>query len=160
MKKGLVCLCLIMLSVCFICGCGREYSYGKIERDASLTGGDLSFSYDSSSHTATFGGKGEVVSFYSEDEFGNPAGNKIGFKVFAPCDIKDFSKAKLSFQGTDYTAGSFMQTVYEQQTNYFVLTPYVNKDTTQFDVKVTWAQGAKEQVYHIKIAEGTRFANA
>lgn len=160
MKKSLVCVFSFLAATLILTtGCGKEYSYGKIERDTSLTGGSLSFVYDSATHTATFGGEGEVVAFYPADSsIGREKGNRIGFKIFAPCECNDFSKAKLSFQGSEYTAGSFMQTVYENNMNYFVLTPLVSKDNKEFDVDITWEQNSATQTYHIKIADGTLFA--
>lgn len=160
MKKSLVCILSgVMLISLLLTGCGREFSYGKIERDTSLTGGNLSFAYNSSTHTATFGGKGEVVAYYPADtSINREKGNRIGFKIYAPCECSDFSKAKLSFQGTEYTGGSFMQTVYENNMNYFVLTPLVSKDNQEFEVNITWEQNSTTQTYYIKIADGTLFA--
>ncbi len=159
-KNSVAMLSLILIFIIFASACAREYSYGRIERDNSLTGGDLSFIYDENTHTAIFGGEGEIIAFYEEDRLaGLPKGNRIGFKIYAPCDVQDFSKAKMTFQGKEYLAGSFMQTVYDQTMNYFVLTPVVSKDNSSFDVKVVWNQNAKEQVYHIKIAQGTVFAS-
>lgn len=159
MKKSLVCILSGILLISLLTGCGKEYSYGKIERDTSLTGGNLSFVYDASTHTATFGGEGEVVAYYPADSTtGREKGNRIGFKIYAPCECEDFSKAKLSFQASEYTGGSFMQTVYEDSMNYFVLTPTVSKDNREFEVKITWQQNSATQTYHIKIADGTLFA--
>lgn len=160
MKKRLVSLiALLLLVTTLTVGCGRDYTYGKVERDSSKTGGALSFVYDEATHTATFGGEGEVVAFYPADEAtGREKGNRIGFKIYAPCDVKDYSKAKLSFQGTEYVGGNFMQTIYGESANYFVLSPLVSEDNREFDVKITWTQDAKEMTYKIKIAEGTRFA--
>lgn len=160
MKKSLVCcLSAIVLTSLLLTGCGKEFSYGKVERDTSLTGGNLSFVYDSSSHTATFGGEGEVIAYYPADtSIGREKGNRIGFKIYAPSECNDFSKAKLSFQGSEYTGGSFMQTVYEDSMNYFVLTPLVSQDNRDFEVHITWEQNSATQTYYIKIANGTLFA--
>lgn len=160
MKKSLVCcLSAIVLASLLLTGCGKELSYGKVERDTSLTGGNLSFVYDASTHTATFGGKGEVIAYYPEDtSIGREKGNRIGFKIYAPCECNDFSKSKLSFQGSEYTGGTFMQTVYEDSMNYFVLTPLVSKDNHEFEVSISWEQNSATQTYYIKIADGTLFA--
>lgn len=160
MKKSLVCLISILLIfMCAVSGCGKEFSYGKIERDTSLTGGNLSFVYDEMTHTATFGGEGEVVAYYPADAaLGREKGNRIGFKIYAPCECSDFSKAKLSFQGSEYTGGTFMQTVYENNMNYFVLTPLVDENNRDLTVSVTWEQNSQTQTYHIKVADGTLFA--
>lgn len=159
-KKVYTILALLLVVTSLTIGCGREYTYGRVERDSAQTGGSLSFVYDETTHTATFGGEGEVIAFYPEEPSINRAkGNRIGFKIYAPCDVKDFSKAKLSFQGTEYNGGSFMHSVYEQNMNYFVLTPLVSEDNKNFDVKVTWTQEAKEMIYHIVIADGTKFAS-
>ena len=159
MKKGLAFLfAVIILAPLLLVGCGRQYTYGIVERDNALTGGNLSFVYDEATHTATFGGEGEAVLFYEADEgLGRVAGNRIGFKIYAPCDVTDYSKAKLNFQGEEITGGAFMQTVYGQVMNYFVLTPIVSEDNRQFEVKVTWTQDAEAQVYTIKVADGTKF---
>lgn len=159
MKKSLIVIfSLVMLIPLLLTGCGREYTYGKVERDNSLTGGNLSFVYDEVTHTATFGGQGEAVLYYEADEsLGKIAGNRIGFKIYAPCDVTDYSKAKLNFQGEEITGGAFMQTVYGQVMNYFVLTPLVSETNREFEVKVTWTQEAQAQIYKIKTADGTKF---
>lgn len=154
-------LMIIFLSILLLSpyGCGRELAYGAVERDSSLTGGDLSFVYDRQSHTATFGGEGEVVSYYiGDEELGLQSGNRIGIKIYAPDEIKDYSKAKLDFQGVQYTSGSFMSKVYDQTQNYFVLKPLVSEDVTSLEIRVTWTPDSATQTYIIKIAEGTKFA--
>lgn len=145
--------------VMFTFGCGTNLSYGIIERDSALTGGNLSFVYDSSTHTATFGKEGEVVAYYAEDiELGRTGGNRIGVKIYAPSEVTDYSKAKLNFEGTEYVSGSFMMTVYDQIQNYFVLTPLVSDKNKELKVYVTWTPDSAEQIYTIKIAEGVKFA--
>ncbi len=140
-------------------GCGTQLTYGKVERDAQLTGGSLSFFYDEQTHTAVFGKEGEVVAYYPEDtQLNRTAGNRVGVKIYAPSEIKDYSKAKLEFEGVTYSGGSFMATVYNQVQNYFVLTPLVSEQNRVLSVKVTWSQDSEAQTYIIKIADGTKFA--
>ena len=87
-KNSVAMLSLILIFIIFASACAREYSYGMIERDNSLTGGDLSFIYDENTHTAIFGGEGEIIAFYEEDRLaGLPKGNRIGFKIYAPIAI-------------------------------------------------------------------------
>ena len=158
MKSRITFLCLILAFCVIFAGCGKEYSYGKVERDSALTGGNLTFVYDEATHTATFGGEGEAIAYYSAQAgLGQVAGNRIGFKIYAPCEVTDYSKAKLNFQGEEITGGGFMQTVYGQVMNYFVLTPVVSENNRQLEVKVTWTQDAEAQVYTIKVADGTKF---
>ncbi len=159
MKKGLVCVLAFLFAVMLpVAGCGKDEPYGKVERDSALTGGNLSFVWDENTHTATFGKEGETIAFYPKDEAaGREKGNRIGFKIFAPCSINDFSKSKLDFQGTQYTNGSFMETVYDQQMNYFVLTPLVSEQTKKFTVVVKWTPESNEQNYIIKIADKVKF---
>ena len=158
MKSRITFLCLILAFCVIFAGCGKEYSYGKVERDSALTGGNLTFVYDEATHTATFGGEGETIAYYSAQAgLGQVAGNRIGFKIYAPCEVTDYSKAKLNFQGEEITGGGFMQTVYGQVMNYFVLTPVVSEDNRQLEVKVAWTQDAEAQVYTIKVADGTKF---
>ena len=158
-QKWFLLVILFLVALFSPYGCGRELTYGAVERDFSLTGGDLSFVYDKQSHTATFGGEGEVVSYYhGDEELGLQSGNRIGIKIYAPDEIKDYSKAKLDFQGVQYTSGSFMSKVYDKVQNYFILKPMVNKDVDTLEVKVSWTQDSAAQTYIIKIAEGTKFA--
>lgn len=142
-------------------GCGKTLTYGILERDSALTGGNLSFVYDENTHTATFGGEGEVVAYYTaEPELGRSAGNRIGVKIYAPSEVSDYSKAKLNFEGSEYVGGSFMTMVYDQVQNYFVLTPIVSENHRELKVYVTWLQDSEQQTYTIKIADGTKFASA
>lgn len=160
MKHKSVLLVILLFVIIFSpYGCGRELAYGAVERDSSLTGGDLSFVYDKQSHTATFGGEGEVVSYYVGDEdLGIKSGNRIGVKIYAPDEITDYSKAKLEFEGMQYTSGSFMSKVYDKVQNYFILKPIVSENINTLEVKVSWTQDSAAQTYIIKIAEGTKFA--
>lgn len=160
MKHKSVLLVILLFVIIFSpYGCGRELTYGAVERDSALTGGDLSFVYDKQSHIATFGGEGEIVSYYiGDEELGLQSGNRIGIKIYAPDEIKDYSKAKLDFQGVQYTSGSFMSKVYDKVQNYFILKPIVNEDVDTLEVKVTWTQDSATQSYIIKIADGTKFA--
>ena len=158
-RKRFLMIILLLILLLSPYGCGRELTYGAVERDSALTGGDLSFVYDKQSHTATFGGEGEVVSYYVGDEdLGIKSGNRIGVKIYAPDEITDYSKAELDFEGMQYTSGSFMSKVYDQTQNYFVLKPLVSEDVTSLEIRVTWTQDSAAQTYIIKIAEGTKFA--
>ena len=162
MKTKLLPILTLALCLCvLLSGCGKTLSYGKLERDSALTGGKLSFVYDENTHTATFGGKGEVVIYYpAEPELEKSAGNRIGVKIYAPSEVTDYSKAKLNFEGSEYVGGSFMTMVYDQVQNYFVLTPIVSENHRELKVYVTWLQDSEQQTYTIKIADGTKFASA
>lgn len=152
---------LVLAAVLTASGCGGQLSYGRVERDSAMTGGSLTFVYDEQTHTATFGGEGEVVAYYPADEaLGRAAGNRVGVKIYAPSEISDYSKAKLEFEGAQFTAGSFMSKVYDKTQNYFVLTPLVSENVTEFKFSVTWTQDSAAQQYIIKIADGTKFASA
>ncbi len=162
MKTKLLPILTLALCLCvLLSGCGKTLTYGILERDSALTGGNLSFVYDENTHTATFGGEGEVVAYYpAELELGRSAGNRIGVKIYAPSEITDYSKAKLNFEGSEYVGGSFMTMVYDQVQNYFVLTPIVSENHRELKVYVTWLQDSEQQTYTIKIADGTKFASA
>lgn len=157
--KHLFLACFLVFIALTTFGCGTNLSYGDVERDSALTGGNLSFVYDASTHTATFGKEGEVVAYYPEDvELGRTGGCRIGVKIYAPSEVTDYSKAKLNFEGTEYVAGSFMMTVYDQIQNYFVLTPIVSENNKELKIYVTWSPDSSQQVYTIKIADGVKFA--
>ena len=162
MKTKLLPILTLALCLCvLLSGCGKTLSYGKLERDSALTGGNLSFVYDENTHTATFGGEGEVVAYYpAELKLGRSAGNRIGVKIYAPSEVTDYSKAKLNFEGSEYVGGSFMTMVYDQVQNYFVLTPIVSENHRELKIHVTWQQDAEQQTYTVKIADGTKFASA
>ena len=162
MKTKLLPILTLALCLCvLLSGCGKTLTYGILERDSALTGGNLSFVYDENTHTATFGCEGEVVAYYpAELELGRSAGNRIGVKIYAPSEITDYSKAKLNFEGSEYVGGSFMTMVYDQVQNYFVLTPIVSENHRELKVYVTWLQDSEQQTYTIKIADGTKFASA
>lgn len=160
MKSRVIIIAMILMFVISsFYGCGKQLTYGDVVRDPAMTGGDLSFVYDRQSHTATFGGEGEVVSYYVGDEdLGIKSGNRIGVKIYAPDEITDYSKAKLEFEGMQYTSGSFMSKVYDKVQNYFILKPIVSENINTLEVKVTWTQDSATQSYIIKIADGTKFA--
>ena len=158
-RKVLIITILLMFVISSFYGCGKQLTYGDVVRDPAMTGGDLSFVYDRQSHTATLGGEEEVVSYYlGDEELGLQSGNRIGIKIYAPDEIKDYSKAKLDFQGVQYTSGSFMSKVYDKVQNYFILKPIVSENINTLEVKVSWTQDSAAQTYIIKIAEGTKFA--
>lgn len=160
-RKVLIITILLMFVISSFYGCGKQLSYGDVVRDSALIGGALSFIYDKQTHTATFGGQGEVVAYYiGDEELGVKSGNRIGVKIYAPDEITDYSKAKLDFEGMQYTSGSFMSKVYDQTQNYFVLKPLVSEDVTSLEIRVTWTPDSETQTYIIKVEKGTKFANS
>lgn len=132
-----------------------ELSYGTVSRDPSQVGGaDVSFVYDSSTHTATFGGEGQQINYYSADvNLGRTEGNRVGIQITAPESVKDLSKATLTYNGTTYENGSFLD-----GDNYVWVYPLVNENLKTQTIKIRWQEKTKEQVYTVKIADGTTFA--
>lgn len=149
--------CLVVGSSILLSACGNkptELAYGTVTRDDAKTGGvNLSFIYDSVTHTATFGGEGEEIVYYEADlEASRTAGNRVGIKITAPSSVTDYSTAKLIAGGKCYEKGSFLTG------NSFVYVADVSEEKKEEEIKVTWQDGSKEQIYLIKIAGGTTLA--
>lgn len=146
--------------ICFVCACGEqklEISSATLSRDPAKTGGaNLSFYYNEQTKVATFGGQGEVIEYYSEDEtLGRTGGCRVGVKIEAPKDLKDFSGATLSFNGRLYDNTQ----MFESDTKNIYIYPIVSQDNTKNVVEIIWNANAKPQTYIIEIAQGTNFSS-
>lgn len=157
MKKFLV---ILLFPLVFLFGCNEnEVAYSTIYRDTYNTGGDISFSYDNITHTAYFGGENEVIQFYESDVAKGwvEEGNRIGIKLVSPIKIKNPLSAKASINGFEYENGSFYKTINGEISSVVEFYPIVSEQNRDFELKIVWQEGVKEQVYKIYIREGTIF---
>lgn len=154
-------ICLFIGGMVVLSGCNNnketELSYGTVTRDPSQVGGaTLSFVYDEATHTATFGGEGQQVAYYAADaSLGREAGNRVGIQITAPESVKDFSKATITMNGKTHENGSFLD-----GDNFVWVYPNLNENKKSETIKIRWQENTKEQVYTVKVAEGTTFAPA
>ncbi len=154
LKLPIFLLCLLLLT-----SCGHAYPYSEILRDAEMTGGSLDFVYDSSSHTATFGGEGQIVQFYKKDitKGWEEDGCRVGIEIKAPSEVKDFESSALWIDGKKMIADEIYQIVNNEKTGRVVLTPIVSQEKKEIEIKIEWKEAAPKQTYKIKIKEGTIF---
>jgi len=154
-------LCLFIGGMLVLSGCNNnketELSYGTVTRDPSNVGGaTLSFVYDSATHTATFGGVGQQVAYYSADaSLGREEGNRVGIQITAPESVKDFSKATITMNGKTHENGSFLD-----GENFVWVYPNLSENKRSETIKIRWQENTKEQVYTVRVADGTTFAPA
>ena len=91
---------LALLSLMLVaCGCSKNMEpYATVTRTPDNTGGaNLSFSYNTDTHTAWFGGEGETIDYYAENVgIGRSAGNRVGITITAPEEITTFDGFKLT----------------------------------------------------------------
>lgn len=152
-------ICFLMIFTLFGCN-NKEIDYATLKRDDANIGGSLTFVYDSSAHIAYFGGENQVVQYYDANVLNNnTAGCRVGVKIIAPTDIKDFSKATLIMNKIEYTEGSFLETVDGEIQNFANIYPVVSPDANKIKFIIKWGDKIKEQEYEIIIVEGTLFMN-
>ena len=157
MKKFLI---LLYFPFLFMCGCqDKDVSYSTIYRDTFNTGGDISFSYDNITHTASFGGENEVVQYYEIDisKGWNEAGNRIGLRLVAPLKISNPLSAKAMINSVEYNNGSFYRIINGEISSVAEFYPIVSEQNKELELKIIWQSGIKEQVYKIYILDGTIF---
>ncbi len=152
--------CLFVGGALVLNGCNKEteLNYGTVTRDPSQTGGaSLTFVYDKDTHTAIFGGEGQQVAYYDIDTTvgRNEAGNRVGIQITAPEEVTDLSKSTLTYNGTTYENGSFLD-----GDNYVWFYPLFTENIRTRTVKIRWQPNTKEQTYTVKLADGTTFASA
>ncbi len=161
MKKTKLLLISLLIFPLILSGCGKtELNYSIIERDEQHIGGDLSFEYDSDSHIATFGGEGEVVEFYDIDiaRGFKEKGNRIGIKITAPKQIKDYESGIAKIGNQKIEVGAIYKQVNSNKVSEAVFYPLVDENNRKIELKITWENNTAEQTYLIIIKEGTNFA--
>ena len=153
-------LFLIMLLFVLACaGCKqKEFDYVAMSRDAYNTGGVLSFEYDNITHTAYFGGEGQIVQYYSTDiaKGWTEEGCRVGVTLPLPKGIDDYKSAvatldEKQLEWDDFGYGE------EGEMQYVIFQPIVSEEKSHIILKITWQDGSKEQTYNIAIREGTLF---
>lgn len=154
---------ILLLLVCslFLSGCDKKsFSYSTLTRDSYNTGGNLSFSYDSQTQTAYFGGEGEVVQFYDIDiaKGWTEKGCRVGVVLNLPTELKDYKSATATINNKKLTSQNFIVEI-DSQTTLAIFQPIVNQENNLIDIKITWAENTKSQNYTIVIKEGTLFMN-
>lgn len=153
-------LVLLTIPVLFLSGCnGKTLNYQAVERDNYNTGGNLTFVYDELSHTATFGGEGEIVQFYSKDiaKGWTEEGCRVGVRILIPKEVDDFKSGWATLAGEKLNTEDFFVQTNENSSNYAVFHPIVSQEKSEIDLKIIWQEGFGEQNYHIVIKEGTTF---
>lgn len=153
MKKFL--LCFLIAGSLILSGCGqKEFSYGVLQRDAYNTGGGISFEYDPLSHTAYFGGEGEILEWYEEDvaKGWNEAGNRVGIKIIPPKGLDDYKSASATLDDEKLEYEDFYV---GEENSYTLFQPLIKKEGQILTLKIKWQESAAEQVYTIIIKKGT-----
>jgi len=157
--KKLTILFVLFIIPFVLSGCNKTLSYQMIERDNYNTGGNITFVYDVISHTATFGGEGETIQFYSQDiaKGWSEEGCRVGIQITVPKEVNDFKSGSAVLGKEKLTAEDFYLKTGDEKINYAIFQPIVSKEKSQVELKITWQEGFEEQLYHIVIKEGTLF---
>lgn len=162
--KSSIALCLGLISVTLAgCGCAKDTTpYATVSRTPDNTGGtELTFSYDKDTHTAWFGGEGEVVAYYPENAtIGRSAGCRVGVTITAPEEIEDYEGFKLTIYDDKVYEGlgeDGIPTAFDGE-NFMYIYPLVSETQKSVSIKIKWNNDIDEQEYMVKIAEGTSFA--
>lgn len=138
-------------------GCGEtSFSYNRIERDAYNTGGNVTFEYDEYSHTAYFGGEGEVIEWYEADiaKGWEEEGNRVGIKIFVPSGVDDYKSATAVLGDEKLEYDDF---ILGEENKYALFQPIVSEQNSILTLKIKWQDSAAEQTYNIVIRNGTIF---
>jgi hypothetical protein len=169
LKKFLKCgiaFSLALLSLMLVaCGCSKNMEpYATVTRTPDNTGGsNLSFSYNTDTHTAWFGGEGETIDYYAENlSIGRSAGNRVGITITAPEEITTFDGFKLTIYDDKVYEGlndNGKPTAFDGE-NYMYIYPLVSAEQKEVSIKIKWNNDTAEQEYFVKVKDGTSFANA
>lgn len=152
-------LLVVTMSIFTFCGCqDKLIPQSVLTQDNYKTGGNLTFVYDEYSHTAFFGGEGEVIQYYSEDitKGWTAEGCRIGVMLAVPKEVDEYKSGSATLNGEKLSPNDYMITL-DNQTYYALFQPIVSKDKPEIDLKITWQDGTMEQTYKIIIKEGTIF---
>lgn len=157
--KRVIISCFIFVCLFAITACQHDLPYSQVSRDSEMTGGSLSFVYDNESHTAFFGGEGEIVQFYHADiaKGWKEEGCRVGVMLTAPSQVDDFESGSIWVDGEKIQGGEFFNFVGETRVRRVNLTPIVSKEKSEIEIKIEWSDGVPAQVYKIQIKEGTQF---
>ena len=160
MGKLKIFIVFFALMTLILTGCGdKSLDYVTVTRDNFNTGGNLSFEYDALSHTAYFGGEGEVVEWQEASIVRgfDRAGNRVGVKLVAPSFVSDFSSGSAIVGDEKLEGGEFYQSVDGKTSPTAQFYPLVSEESRVVTIKIIWQEGVQEQVYTIVIREGTTF---
>ncbi len=160
MKLKKSCITIFIIMIClFSFGCkDNNLSQPSLERDRYNTGGNLTFVYDEVAHVASVGGEGEVIQFYDKDlvKGWDEEGNRIGFSLLVPKEVKDYKSGKANLNGEKLLADDYIS-LNEGQNLIATFQPIVKNGKEDITLKITWEDGKNEQIYKIIIAKGTLF---
>lgn len=152
---------MILLLPLLLYGCNtKSFDYQNVQRDNYNTGGNLTFVYDEISHTAYFGGEGEIVQFYTQDvaKGWKDEGCRIGVKILVPNEVDDFKSGNVIVGDEKLNLEEVVLQV-DDSVNYAVFQPIVSQQTRRLEIKITWQEGYQQQIYHIVIQDETIFMN-
>ena len=154
--KIFLCVLIVTLSLCMASCTEKVYPQNIVYQDDQKTGGNLSFYYDEISHTAVFGGEGEVIAFYQKDltKGWNKEGNRVGIKIIAPSSVKDYDSGWAKVGDEEIKNGEFYQVVNGEKSNQANFYPIIDENFF-CNIEICWEEGSKPQNYQVKIVEGT-----
>ncbi len=160
-KTKIFAIIMLIFSFSFLfVGCGDEnLPNAKVTRDSEMTGGSLSFEYNQESGHIYVGGQDEIVQFYDSNitKGWQEEGNRIGLVFYAPKKLSDYETGTLSFQGETFSGGGFFRRVNGEKIGEVIIYPLISEEDKEIEIKITWQEGIKEQVYKLIIKKGTTF---
>lgn len=149
-------MCLLFLS----CGCSqKEVDNALIFRDSSMTGGNITFSYDRQNGKIYFGGEGETIQFYEKDisKGWNDDGCRIGLSIISPISIDDVDGIEIKLDGKVVKENNLFSIVNDDEIPQINLFPIVSQEKKNLTLEIKWSSSTKTQNYEIIILEGTNF---
>lgn len=153
---------VLMFLICLILtGCqSKNLPYSTISQDNYNTGGELTFVYDEITHTAHFGGEGEVVQYYKANiaKGWTEEGCRVGIIINLPANIDDFSSGKTKIGDKEVSADEYI--IQENDNIYAIFQPVVSEENRVITLEITWQDGIALQTYTIVIENGTLFMPA
>ncbi len=152
---------LLMLLCLTLTGCqSKDLPYSTMSRDNYNTGGDLTFVYDDATHTAYFGGDGEVVQYYQTNiaKGWTEEGCRVGVMLNLPANIDDYSSGKTQIGDAELSSEEYI--IQENDNIYAIFQPIVSPENRVITLEITWQDGTAPQTYTIVIEKGTIFMPA
>lgn len=150
--KKLAVIAFVLTFALQLSGCGSTLDAAQVSLDKALLGEDIVFEYNKEAKLIKISGE---IEYYEQDilKGWDKAGNRIGLTFVAPSGVNELESGSLEYLDQNIGGGEFYTQVNGSKVARFTIYPLIEENTSEFEIKLTWQEGAKVQVYKVKLED-------